>query len=914
MGNLKICLDDVRYNAKPKGDEARLISNRISKLAVEIGDKKHLEKCLTSIGSMGQTFCPATFTNGRRQTDNFEQIRMFVLDFDGTVNISEVFSRAHKYNLQVLFAYETLSSKDCNRFRISFLHETPITDIKEAHAIQNALMVIFPEADKNCKNIVQMYFGGKKLLYFNEFLRANKPMPMMNAESLFRNMALCLKDRHSANHYKKHINDFAARNGIKLNNNGLLDVLIEESFAEKNRNIYSSNIKHNNIECKNLPNTSMMYNIDNGRKLQDNSYNKSYRINFVDNSSIPTRRLCENQKKNYHRQYRSDILNDIRSRCRLFSEFETGCRRLAHDERFGLLTNLIQIESGAALFKGLLRHNRYYDDRPKKYEDWDYYVHYVRGYKPESCDGYCPYAGECTHGANMLTTAKVHRGKIEKLSNHIEVFVSIEEAEEDFRRLFKYAMGADRTLVYVLKAQVGLGKTQMLLEEIRDAVSMNPSMRVLIAVPTNKLKSELRKRAKAMGLKLVESPSIREYKDALPAKVWNRIEYLYKSGRSVMPYIKKVIDENDPESSAILEKHLRKLDAFHDCEGPAITTHKMLINMDLSKYDVVIIDEDVILGSIFPNKIDVKLPELQKFRKKLREKAAPGSAALKKVDLVIEHAEKCEKTGEMFSLPETDCDLDLGDIPMGVDILSLCSATDFVWCKSKGSESNGNNADSISFYVQDGFRDNIKGTKVIMMSATASKTMCGYYFGEENVEFHECKKARNLGTINQYHDRSYSRSDILKDTTILTKIKKWSGFPNTISHKQFIDMFNGAGDLNFGGTAGLDHLKGQNIDVIGVHHQPEWSYKLFAKSLDLVFDEDARMKTLTVEHNGYRFPFMTFEDEDLRNIQFYLLESEQEQAVGRARLLREPCTVNVFSSFPASQATFRKPEYDKIME
>lgn len=116
-------------------------------------------------------------------------------------------------------------------------------------------------------------------------------------------------------------------------------------------------------------------------------------------------------------------------------------------------------------------------------------------------------------------------------------------------------------------------------------------------------------------------------------------------------------------------------------------------------------------------------------------------------------------------------------------------------------------------------------------------------------------------------------------------------------------------DLHFGNCAGCDTLKNTNIDVIGTPHQPEWIYKLFAYSLG--FDVDIEIKPNTVvTHNGYRFYFTTYEDEFLRNIQFYMIESELEQAVGRARLLRYGSTVNLFSNFPLRQANIKNSEYE----
>ena len=56
---------------------------------------------------------------------------------------------------------------------------------------------------------------------------------------------------------------------------------------------------------------------------------------------------------------------------------------------------------------------------------------------------------------------------------------------------------------------------------------------------------------------------------------------------------------------------------------------------------------------------------------------------------------------------------------------------------------------------------------------------------------------------------------------------------------------------------------------------------------------------------------MTYTDKILRDIQFYMIESELEQAVGRARLLRCNCIVNLFSDYPLKQAIQMESEYDK---
>jgi hypothetical protein len=50
------------------------------------------------------------------------------------------------------------------------------------------------------------------------------------------------------------------------------------------------------------------------------------------------------------------------------------------------------------------------------------------------------------------------------------------------------------------------------------------SLRVLIAVPTNKLKREIQERMAALGIKVIVSPSLRELEDELPEDIWDEIE------------------------------------------------------------------------------------------------------------------------------------------------------------------------------------------------------------------------------------------------------------------------------------------------------------------------------------------------------------------------------------------------------
>ena len=65
---------------------------------------------------------------------------------------------------------------------------------------------------------------------------------------------------------------------------------------------------------------------------------------------------------------------------------------------------------------------------------------------------------------------------------------------------------------------------------------------------------------------------------------------------------------------------------------------------------------------------------------------------------------------------------------------------------------------------------------------------------------------------------------------------------------------------------------------------------------------DFKTHQQTIEHNGFRFWFNTYDNEYLRSLQFFFIESELKQAIGRARVNTELCTVEVYSNYPLPEA------------
>ena len=422
----KVSFDPCRYTSKPGRFDIVNINDRIGHY-IRTVNSDDIKAFVRMVGKEGCTFCPATFkdgkedfTEGKRRKENFEQLQLMALDFDGGISFEEVKSRTERYELPILFAYDTFSSENHNKFRVVFKNDVSVTDARAARAMLLALTKIFPESDQSCsKDISRIYFGGKELLYYDDSI------PEINPESLFRNLSFYFLDKYKVNHYKRKIAEFSKEARIALNDKNLLDISVAEKLPEVD----------GRSNGKNSPNPTIVLNTS-GEKFPTRYY-------LINLSPSSTSTLCDKKKTKIHGHFRAGMLVDISSSCRLFCDFESGNRKLHHNELFGLATNLIQVESGSSRFKEIIKSNSYFEDY-KKLLAWDYYLYYFKSnnYKPESCAAFCPYNDECQHGTNILSTSKLNYHQIEKLANYDEDFVSMEEAEDDFRRKLTKAIGS----------------------------------------------------------------------------------------------------------------------------------------------------------------------------------------------------------------------------------------------------------------------------------------------------------------------------------------------------------------------------------------------------------------------------------------------------------------------------------------
>ena len=238
------------------------------------------------------------------------------------------------------------------------------------------------------------------------------------------------------------------------------------------------------------------------------------------------------------------------------------------------------------------------------------------------------------------------------------------------------------------------------------------------------------------------------------------------------------------------------------------------------------------------------------------------------------------------------------------NILGFLNCTHFI---KSGDNDNSSIGDKIYFVV----KNNLPDKNIIIFSATANEKIYKYLFGDR-LHFVDLGEVENKGKIDQYPQKSFSRWQIKENPKLMKLAQSLVGDLPTITYKSLANKFNTI--ATFGATTGLDNFAGQDLAIVGTPHIAPVFYTLFASAIGINTKlNDYQMEYKQIRRNGFEYYFQTFSDDDmLREIQLYLIESELQQSIGRARLLRNDCKVIVLSGLPISQANFVYLDKDEV--
>lgn len=879
------------------GNTHKTKPNNIAKekqVAIANYDEYDLDTIVDMVGNKGYSLMPEYLLGGMKQ-ENFQSMQIFLLDFDGAqynekkkkydgkdISFDEIKARAEMYGLKVAFAYKTFSCPDTLQFfkyRIGFVHDFVIRDKNVATLIYQELQRVFPECDHACTEVSRLFLGGKECFYYDREARFN----LVHLNSIIYGI---LDNNGNLN---RNLKSLVKNTDIAIINNRIAVGAIEtvSVFDEKCDSEYLNILKEESGF------SSIFYisrKIENDLKLLH---------------QIKTSAKCEKHKLNLFHQ--SGV-------CKLLDDFSKG-DEMNHMERFLLVTNLNYVVGGLDWFSKVIENH--YEE--KTFLKWMSDKKYIKGYLPMKCsEAVCPYYKEC-----MKTSCQTNL--IGRLLNDRRIFVNdqkkygtLSEATDLLAQNLDRAFHSNKKGIHIIRAQTALGKTTQIVNLIKN----NPDKKVLIAEPLNTMKREIYKELEIVCDSLAVTESVRESKFMSQDEI-QRYMGLHQMGRhrEAKMVVKECLQnwqENYPEALAAIDEMKKILEGVRGCMDAkvVVTTHAMLINMDrelLEKFDAIIVDEDFLYLQILSNSKRVSKVCLQNIVKSNHQDMYTGIAhkMLRAKPNTFYKSDWYYEFIPEYSLKKDDESNDIGEVLetdeeyFGEDfednIRDLLKAGAYVCI------------DEVFHYF---CVSKLPEMKYIVLTATSDAEVYRAYFKNsmEIIEYSQIDVPYK-GELKQFSYHSLGRSDLEKKQQIYDFVADYTGSPDIaiISFKKEEEKYQlNECNLHFGNAVGVNNLKGKDIAIIGTPFKNPVAYMLpCCYMYGSEFVNGDRLRRQRVTYKGRNFLLMAFSNETLRNFQMYSLESELEQCIGRARLLRYPCTVYLFSSFPCEQAKLNTDDYLK---
>lgn len=558
----------------------------------------------------------------------------------------------------------------------------------------------------------------------------------------------------------------------------------------------------------------------------------------------------------------------LRKKIKILDDFMNG-EWLYHMELFGLATNLIHINGGTKLFKQCLDSNpNYSSDKynlPAIVKFYDY--------NPMSLK-FSPYEEDKNY-KNLLQAAKIRKGVV-RLKQHKTI--SLNQAETMFKQKFQEAFASPDTDIHVFKISTGLGKTE-------ECVNLE---NVTLAYPNHSLKDEVFiERFKADCL---VTPSLPE---DIPDHIKEKLNYYYSIG--AIQEANRFLCNESVNYPQLLDYHQKNLTCYN-AKQTVITTHQKALFVNFENHHTLIFDEDPLMNSILP--IDkVTINDFIRLKKYLEDPDDINviDSYLNYINTALLNSPIETKIVRFKNYDVLEKIVLQNQHKWDGNILQFFNSDFFVVDSRDPAQ--------IHFITKNKLPQD---KKIIILSATVDQFIYERLF-KDRIKFYDLSNIELTGMINQDYSYSFSRQSLKENLDYA--IEKANTLP-TITFVNYKHHFkNAVKDCHFGKATGFDKLKNQNIAVVGLPHANPITHLLYAQVLGLKFKSiDFKMCYQVVQHNDLEFSIQTYDNQDLRKLQFFFIESELRQAVGRARALREPATVLLLSGYPLPEACLTDEE------
>lgn len=906
---IKILLDTKTYGRKPSKDivEQTFISDGVEKNIYEPGMVNirlvknqvyiRVNELIKAIIE-GKAFTLAAFKEGddgkiHRTKACWESQDLLALDFDDGITPEQFIDRSKQLNLMPTFVYTSFNdTPELRKFRAVYVLKERLYDYRDANTCTLALMELFKECDKACKDPSRLYYGGKKIIY-EDTTQVLDPYKLIDGYcyNIFNNVNYC--------NFKRTIKSFASKVALQL---------------------------ENGLPKKNDKKTTSSINIYRVR----NNFIKNY-FEYV-SSEEEVRANCINYEMGKGKMVKYDVKDVKKKRvinknlaldnikCPLWRLFLNGRIYPFDDEFMHLCLNILSVIGGEKALKRAIDNMPFATENIKNIYKQKI-VYFKNQYTMASrCDKYCPrftkerqrieedglelvkvLNDQCNNeGYTILDTTNNRRGNIRKI-DEIEL-IPIEEARDELDKVFgNILLDNDTNAIHVIKGDAGIGKT----ESLKSIDSFNETA---IAYSNHRLGNEIYDRLAIDDVIYMKDIEITDKNVLEECNYYLSIGYYKECYKVLKRYMESLLNkeyenEIDKESLRLefdnINKFLHNLQEFRVTSKPILCTHSKLLNLNNKNIKNFIIDEDIIPTLCPSVKLDLhRILVLEQMAinsdnklliNGLRLLKSCITNAIEDKSIVIKVPTIHYDKKEVIKFIETNVGYLQENI---IDMLSI----KFVTCDSKGK-------------VVGIIKRNLPKGKIIIMSATANETIYKELFKDRKVVFYKINHIMPEGNL-ILHYGGYSRSYFSKniDKVINTIRDKSEGIRNIITFKKYKHHFEKEGFnviATYGACTGIDKYNGQDLIVAGTPHCNDSYYKLMVALLK----EDAQIISTNeyqnVKRNGFEFYINTFnaelenlEAELLREVQYYYIETELAQAVGRARIISNNVTVHYFASYP----------------
>lgn len=917
---VSIHIDRIGFTRKPDSNEIKSINTRLAASK----PKNYSLDSLAAAVCKGQTFTISSFDGTARNAASVTSTSFLSLDFDmehkgkngiykdgsirpAFITSEEIIKRSISFfGSSPSFGYKTFSySEEMPKCRFLWLFNSPITNIEKYKTF--AILVrefLFPEADGSVTTAERMTFGGTGLLSPVNTIDTINPDKL---DSFLWNLASSSSPDNLANHFEKLVENFVrkSKNINQLNPiyvpTKISELLIELSpdFARK-----SGISKKLGTYSKYRPPT-----FSPDEDLEQELHEELVENSFSDTSSSMKFKEMISSRKNINFK---DVEKKLLSNCNVIRDFY-NLEIMDHDLMVDMSESFPFIAGGPAWIKKTLeRRIAAGVNKPDKLDSIKYAMKRITKQEvlPTNCENMaCPYFDSCTSrpGKNIYSILRYKDSeRVYKNDTTGEPFIEVNAAREQLEANLTYSLESPMITKYFIKAETGLGKTNLLKKLIKEG-KLNGC--IIIFKTIAKLEEFRIELGKVSG-EIYFATSIWNDEELEERDKEEFRERHTKALSGTIDHMKRIM-ERETTSATLKEKIKKCIESYEvlHYKDTVITTHaRGIIEKDFPNHHTIISDED--LDDDFLNMHVVPFSDIANL--------------IEQIEIEIIDDKNQENEPILTFLEEIRLENHLERIPLTAISKKF---TRIHWNNFIYKNRNLITSKIIKLYDSPVFIKSKQGTlhfleqkhmfpnkKVLILSATLDEEIVRMQCGND-AEFLKIPPVVKKGKIIQFSRTSMSRDNIKKDmlkkdirqffidTMGLENMKKMEYF---ISFQFAIDNFKEVlthcDSNHFYANLGLNKYTGKDGAVIGTPFPTIEQVVLFHAGITNSFDRKKFLKNdfslQQVDRNGFSSRLYLLKDEEFRKIQLYLIEKELTQSVGRSRLIDNPATVYLFSTYP----------------